>query len=75
MPIVAAVGVVRATIEHRAGDVEAAAATLGAAAVVRGAEDLSSPEISRLEAALRHPAYERARTLSRDDALARFKAR
>ena len=70
MPIVAMAGVVAATVLDRAGEVEAAATTLGAAAMLRGAEDLASPEIARLEAALRHPAYERARALSQDDALA-----
>ena len=70
MPIVAMAGVVAATVLDRAGDVEAAATTLGAAAVLRGAEDLASPEVARLAEALRHPAYERARALSQDDALA-----
>jgi hypothetical protein len=70
MPMVAMAGVVVASVHERAGDIEAAAGALGAAAALRGAEDLASPEISRLAEALRHPAYERARALSRDDALA-----
>jgi hypothetical protein len=70
MPVVAMAGVVAATVLDRAGDVEAAATTLGAAAMLRGAEDLASPEVSRLAQALRHPAYERARALSQADALA-----
>ena len=70
MPIVGFTGVIAATISLREGDVEAAATQLGAAAVLRGAEDLSNPEVGRLEAALRHPAYERARALSQDEALA-----
>ncbi len=70
MPITGMTGVVEATISLREGDVERAATQLGAAARLRGAEDLSNPEVGRLEAALRHPAYERARALAQDEALA-----
>ena len=70
MPITGMTGVVEATISLRDGDVEGAATQLGAAAVLRGAEDLSNPEVGRLEEALRHPAYERARALSQNEALA-----
>jgi predicted ATPase/DNA-binding SARP family transcriptional activator len=81
MPIVAAVGVVVAHFAERQGQLPDAAEMLGAAAVVRGAEDVGDPEISallqRLRAALGdaelEAAYARGRETPRDAALARLR--
>jgi hypothetical protein len=80
MPIVAAVGVVVAQFAERQGHLADAAELLGAAAVVRGAEDVGDPEIAalmqRLRAALGdaelEAAYARGRETPRDAALARL---
>ena len=76
MPIVAMVGTVAARRSLRAGRRRARRRRqLGAAAVLRGAEDRSNPEVARLLDALDEPAYERGRALSRDAALARLASR
>jgi hypothetical protein len=81
MPIVAAVGVAIACLAERQGRLADAAEILGAAAVVRGAEDMGDPEIAalmqRLRAALGdaelEAAYARGRDTTRDAALARLR--
>jgi hypothetical protein len=80
MPILAAVGVALAQALAAAAAPAAAAEVLGAAARLRGAEDLTSLDIGRLIAALREAlggdafatAYERGRALERDAARARL---
>jgi tetratricopeptide (TPR) repeat protein len=80
MPILAGVGVALAQALAAAGAPDAAAEVLGAAARLRGAEDLTSLDIGRLIAALREAlggdafatAYERGRALDRDAASARL---
>ncbi|HET6549718.1 MAG TPA: BTAD domain-containing putative transcriptional regulator [Solirubrobacter sp.] len=72
LPAVATVGVVRAAVSLRAGRPEDAGQELGAAAVLRGAEDRANPEVARLLAAVPAAAYERGLALDRDAALARF---
>jgi hypothetical protein len=74
MPVVAMVGIVVAELSVRSGRVEDAAEQLGAAVVLRGAEDRSNPEVARLLAATEghEPAYERGRALDRDAAIARL---
>jgi predicted ATPase/DNA-binding SARP family transcriptional activator len=78
MPIVAAVGLAVAGLAARRGHGVEAAQMLGACAAVRGAEDLTNPEVARLMAPLRETlgedafadAYARGRALAREDALA-----
>ena len=53
MPIVAQVGVVAARLAHASGRPSAAAKLLGAAARLRGADDLTQPDIAELTAILR----------------------
>ncbi len=77
MPIVASAGVMSAAVAAAAGRPLEAAERLGATTVLRGAEDLSNPELARLAAALREAlgdaafaaAYERGRALDREAAL------
>ncbi len=81
LPIVAHVGVAAAAVAAARGTAADAAELLGAAAVLRGAEDRGSPEIAalhaRLSAALGDDAfaaaYDRGRALTREDAVARLK--
>jgi predicted ATPase/DNA-binding SARP family transcriptional activator len=80
MPIVALTGVAGAQLAARRGRPADAAEMLGAAAVVRGAEDAASLEIASLTAELRaalgedafRAAYARGRGAERDAALARL---
>jgi hypothetical protein len=80
MPIVAMAGVAVAQLAARRGQAAEAAETLGAAAVVRGAEDEANIEIARLSAELRavlgedgfRAAYGRGLATERDAALARL---
>jgi predicted ATPase/DNA-binding SARP family transcriptional activator len=80
MPILAAVGVALAQALAAAAAPAAAAEVLGAAARLRGAEDLTSLDVGRLIAALRDAlgdrafatAYERGRALDREAASARL---
>ena len=74
MPIVAAVGVAAASVAAARGGADEAAELLGAAAAVRGADDLTSPEVARVHDEARSAAYARGRALSREDALARLEA-
>jgi tetratricopeptide (TPR) repeat protein len=53
LPIVAHVGVAVASLAAHDGDATGAAQLLGAAARLRGSEDLTNPEIARLTATLR----------------------
>jgi tetratricopeptide (TPR) repeat protein len=77
MPIVAVVGVTAALFAEHNGDRVAAAERLGAAAQVRGTEDLTQPDIAELTARLRSElgddgfelAYERGRALDRQVAI------
>jgi hypothetical protein len=77
MPIVAMVGIIAAELSVRCGRVEDAAEQLGAAVVLRGAEDRSNPEVARLLARLEgfEGAYERGRGLTRDQAIAALASR
>ena len=78
MPIVAAVGVVRAEIVAANGQAADAARLLGATARLRGAEDATSPDIIRLRTALEAELgadgfareYAAGRALGRDEAVA-----
>ena len=78
MPIVANVGVTAAKVEAVDGDPELAARILGAAAVLRGAEDPTAVDIKRVIAQLTEAlgadgfaaAYGAGRALSRDEAIA-----
>jgi predicted ATPase/DNA-binding SARP family transcriptional activator len=78
MPIVAMVGLAAAGLAARRGNGGEAAQLLGASAALRGAEDLTNPEVARLMARLRDTlgedafaeAYARGRALAREDALA-----
>jgi predicted ATPase len=78
MPIVAAVGVAVAALLAAEGESERAARTLGAAAVMRGAEDPTSLDIVRVSADLTgalgevafRAAYDSGRAMDRDAALA-----
>jgi ATP/maltotriose-dependent transcriptional regulator MalT len=78
MPIVANVGVTTAKVEAVDGDRARAARMLGAAAVLRGAEDPTAVDIKRLMADLTESlgtdgfaaAYGAGRALTRDDAIA-----
>jgi predicted ATPase len=80
MPIVAIVGVSLAALAERLGSGAQSAEILGAAAALRGAEDLTSPEIARLTSALSERlgpegfrvAFAGGRGLERDAALARL---
>jgi hypothetical protein len=74
MPVVSLVGVAAAYVAQARGREQEAGELLGAAAVVRGAEDLTSPEISRLHAKTRPDAYARGRALPREEAMARLEA-
>jgi len=81
MPVVAAVGVIAATREHHAGHDLDSAEMLGAAARLRGADDLTHPEVARLTDALRgslgeaafRRAFEDGRALDREAAVARLR--
>jgi predicted ATPase/DNA-binding SARP family transcriptional activator len=78
MPVVAQVGVGLARLMLAHGDAASSAAILGAAHALRGASDISNPEVSSLHRDLRralgehayHAAYERGQVLARADALA-----
>jgi hypothetical protein len=80
MPVLAAVGVGLAQALHAAGEPAAAAEVLGAAARVRGADDVTAVDVARLRAALCDElgaapfaaAYDRGRGLDRDAAQARL---
>jgi hypothetical protein len=80
MPLVATIGVVVAALAVQRERPVPAAEFLGAAARLRGAEDLTHPEVARLTAELREElgdagftaAFERGRALDRDDALRRL---
>jgi predicted ATPase/DNA-binding SARP family transcriptional activator len=80
MPMIAMVGTVASAIAARFGRAAEAAEILGAAAVLRGAEDRSNPEVSRLIEALRvelgddgfEAAYGRGHMLSTEAAAARI---
>ncbi|MEV4422949.1 AAA family ATPase, partial [Patulibacter sp. NPDC049589] len=79
MPIVAMVGVVIAAARLAHGEPERAAETLGAAATLRGADDLLSPETAGIVTGLRAAlgddfdrAYARGRGLDREAALERI---
>jgi ATP/maltotriose-dependent transcriptional regulator MalT len=80
MPIVAMAGIVVCELELRRGRAEDAAERLGAAAVLRGADDFSNLEVARLIAALRErlgdaafdAAYARGRGLEKEAALSRM---
>jgi tetratricopeptide (TPR) repeat protein len=80
MPILAMVGVVAAAVAARHDRPTDAAEYLGAAAVLRGAEDRSNPEVKRLVEALRATlgeeafttAYGRGHALSSEAAVARI---
>jgi predicted ATPase/DNA-binding SARP family transcriptional activator len=65
MPLVSAVAISAAAIAHARGDAAATAELLSAAAAIRGADDLTNPEISRLPP-------ERGPALSREAALERL---
>ena len=79
MPVVASVGVAVAMYAMATGDPSDAAEILGAAANVRGAEDLTQPDIAHLQQQLTNTlgpvdsaaAYARGRALDRDRAVAR----
>jgi predicted ATPase/DNA-binding SARP family transcriptional activator len=78
MPIVASVAVALAAVAACDDEPERAAHTLGAAAVLRGAEDPTAVDISRLTTELKQTlgedefraAYDRGRAMDRDAALA-----
>jgi predicted ATPase/DNA-binding SARP family transcriptional activator/tetratricopeptide (TPR) repeat protein len=79
LPITAMVGVVIADMAAQNGSAEAAAGILGAAARLRGADDLTSADISRQIAELRavlgerfDVLYEEGKSLDRDAALKRL---
>jgi tetratricopeptide (TPR) repeat protein len=79
MPIVAMVGVAVAMLAVADGRLEDAAEIVGAAARLRGAEDMSEPDVAGLDAALgglsngRYAAnYASAKQLDRDAAIARI---
>ena len=80
MPIVAAIGVTIASLAQRRGRDDDSAELLGAATRLRGAEDLTHPEVARLTATARgrlgdkafDAAFHRGRALSQDGALARL---
>ena len=80
MPLVATVGVVAANAVARRGRAAEAAEMLGAAEVLRGAEDATNPDVADLVARLAEALGEdalaaaraRGRALSREDALARL---
>ncbi len=80
MPVVAMIGVGVATLAVHHDMSVPAAEILGAAAALRGAEDLTHPEIARLTAALRerlgdagfNDAFGRGRAMDRDGALRRL---
>lgn len=73
-PIVAAVGVVQAVAAVAAGDLAAAGELLGAAAALRGDEDVTEPDVKAVRAALPDDAaYARGRALTREAALERLK--
>jgi predicted ATPase/DNA-binding SARP family transcriptional activator len=74
MPIVALAGVAAASLAAARGCPDEAAELLGAAAAVRGADDVTSPEVARLRDAARARAYARGRGLSREAALERLAA-
>jgi hypothetical protein len=74
MPVVSLVGVACAYVALARGEDEEAGELLGAAAVVRGAEDSTAPEIVALCERVRPGSYERGRTLSREQAMARIEA-
>jgi hypothetical protein len=66
--------VAAATLAAAHGRAGEAAELLGAAAAVRGADDFTSPEVSRLRDDARAAAYARGRALSREAALERLAA-
>ena len=71
MPMVAAVAVAAAAVAVRRGDKAGAAELLGAAVALRGAEDLTNPEIVRVAAQLGatpRPQFGREAALARLDA-------
>jgi predicted ATPase/DNA-binding SARP family transcriptional activator len=74
MPVVAAVAVASAYVALARGRDDEAGELLGAAAVVRGADDATAPEIVRICERVRPGSYERGRTLSREQAMARLEA-
>ncbi len=74
MPIVAAVAVAAASLAVARGEREAAGELLGAAAALRGAEELTNHAVARLHAAVPAAAYARGRALSREAALERLAA-
>jgi predicted ATPase/DNA-binding SARP family transcriptional activator len=74
MPIVSSVGVAAAHLAAARGKPEEAAELLGAAAAIRGAEDLTSPEVTAVRDEARSAAYDRGRALSREEALKRLEA-
>jgi hypothetical protein len=67
MPMLAEVALAGATMAAARGEREAAAGLLAAATAIRGSEDPTNPEITRLDVAPGAP-------LSRADALARLEA-
>jgi predicted ATPase/DNA-binding SARP family transcriptional activator len=74
MPVIAAAGVAAAALASARGCAAEAAELLGAAAAVRGGDDPTNPEITRLRDDAQAAAYARGRALSREDALARIDA-
>jgi predicted ATPase/DNA-binding SARP family transcriptional activator len=80
MPLVATVGVVAADAAARRGRAAEAAEMVGAAEVLRGAEDATNPDVADLRVRLAEAlgedalaaALARGRALSREDALARL---
>jgi hypothetical protein len=74
MPIVSSVGVAAAHLAAARGKPDVAAELLGAAAAIRGAEDFTSPEVAAVRDEARSAAYDRGRTLSREEALKRLEA-
>jgi tetratricopeptide (TPR) repeat protein len=83
MPVVASVGVTLAEVAAIAGDPAEAAAMLGAAARLRGADDFTACEIVRLTATLRaalgdvrfEQLYEQGKALDRESAIERLAPR
>jgi tetratricopeptide (TPR) repeat protein len=74
MPVVSAIAVAAAHVATARGKLDEAAELLGAAAAIRGADDLTSPEIAAIRDETRSAAYDRGRALSREEALARLEA-
>jgi predicted ATPase/DNA-binding SARP family transcriptional activator len=74
MPVVSSLAVAAAHLAAARGRSDEAAELLGAAAAIRGADDLTSPEVIAIRDEARSAAYDRGRALSREEALKRLEA-